>query len=120
MFYGVKNNKHLKVQCQNWPTFGYYVVSLLDFNGSVFNIIILIKITLLVSAVKNSSTPYTVGMYLWTQKLNYFQVSVSVLMQVFFEAEGIPYKCRQHAAGASIMLKEPMSGKNTLLCNSLE
>lgn len=35
MLYGVKNNKHLKVQCQNWPTFGYYVL-LLDFNGSVY------------------------------------------------------------------------------------
>lgn len=38
----------------------------------------------------------------------------------FFEAEGIPYKCSQNTAGASIMLKEPTSGKNTLLCNSLE
>lgn len=38
----------------------------------------------------------------------------------FLEAEGIPYKFSQHTAGASIMLREPMSGKNTLLCNSLE
>lgn len=35
-FYGLKNNKHFKAQWQNWPTFGYYVVLLLDFNGSVY------------------------------------------------------------------------------------
>lgn len=38
----------------------------------------------------------------------------------FLEAEGIPYKFSQRTAGASITIREPVSGTNTLPCNSLE
>lgn len=41
VFCNVKNNKHLKVQCQNGHTFSYSVVILLAFNGIIFIKIIL-------------------------------------------------------------------------------
>lgn len=85
---------------------------------AVFIKIILIKITLLVSVVKNNSTPYTVFMCL--SKIKSFSGVHFSLSASFLEAEGIPYKFSQHTAGASITLREPMSGMNTLLCNSLE
>lgn len=53
-------------------------------------------------------------------KIKLFSGAQFGLNEDFFEAEGIPYKFSQHTADASILLREPMSGKNTLLYNSLE
>lgn len=53
-------------------------------------------------------------------KIKLFSGAHFSLNEGFFEAEGIPYKFSQHTAGASIFLRELMSGKNIPLCNSLE
>lgn len=55
-----------------------------------------------------------------TQKSNNLQLSISVLMQFFGKLK----ECRTNLVsiplGACIMLREPISHKDTLLCNSLE
>lgn len=84
VFCNVKNNKHLKVQCQNGHTFGYSVVILLAFYGIIFIKIILSNYNnpVVISCEEDQYFIYFMNL-LMTQEWNNLQLSISVLMQGF-------------------------------------